>query len=104
MCRVGGRGVVHSGEASCAECPLESRVGGVSSSHTLQYLSLDVDVIPKDVPLIPAGLACLCFILCVLISLLNWPAILVAPHLRSQHGAFEEWLGHGPGRRRMRSK
>lgn len=55
------------------------------------------DLIPKDVPLFPASLAGLCFILCVLISLYNWPTILVPPHLRPQYGAFEEWLGKGNG-------
>src|SRR5262249_4727713 len=66
-------------------------------------LLADLDVMPKDVPLFPAGLACLCFFLCVLISLFNWPGILVAPHLRSQHGAFEQWLSHGRRRRRKGS-
>jgi hypothetical protein len=62
------------------------------------------DLIPKDVPLFPASLMGLCFILCVLISLFNWPTILVAPHLRSQNGAFAEWLGKGKRRPRIHSK
>jgi hypothetical protein len=52
-------------------------------------------VVPKHQVLLPDALVGLSFVLLMLISLFNWPSVLVAPYLRGQRGAIAEWLSKG---------
>jgi hypothetical protein len=56
-------------------------------------------LVPKQQVLLPGALVGLSFVLLMLISLFNWPSVLVPPYLRGQPGAIAEWLGKRKGGR-----
>lgn len=59
-------------------------------------------VVPKQQVLLPGALFGVSFVFLMLISLFNWPSVLVPPHLRGQRGAIAEWLGKGRRGRAVR--